>query len=115
MNADPKRAGDPLRLRSIKGVPFCWQSKAVRRAIREAFDATHNVASALAVYDALTEIASDEESETFATTHAWIQRMRSFDEEHPADSADSVRTWSCRHLDAKDARSVDVHLAPVRP
>ena len=55
--------------------PFCWQSKDVRRRIREAFDASNNVATALAVYDALTEISSDERSETFDTTHAWIQRM----------------------------------------
>jgi DNA-binding Lrp family transcriptional regulator len=40
--------------------------------IREAFDADKTVASALAVYLALTEIASDEESEVFTTTHAWI-------------------------------------------
>ncbi len=43
--------------------------------IREAFDATNDVASALGVYDALTEIASDLQSETFQTTHAWIQRI----------------------------------------
>lgn len=55
--------------------PWCWQAKAVRRKIRDAFDATNNVATALAVYDALTEIASDEGAETFTTTHAWIQRM----------------------------------------
>ena len=31
--------------------------------------------SALSVYDALTEIASDENSESFQTTHAWIAKM----------------------------------------
>jgi hypothetical protein len=51
----------------------CWQSKAVRRLIRESFDASNNVATALAVYDALTEIASDMQAETFQTTHAYIQ------------------------------------------
>lgn len=61
--------------RSTRDGPFCWQSKAARRAIRQAFDATNNVTSALAVYDALTEIASDTGAETFTTTHAWIQRM----------------------------------------
>lgn len=55
--------------------PWCWQSKAARRRIREAFDSTHNVATALSVYDALTEIASDGADETFTTTHAWIQRI----------------------------------------
>jgi hypothetical protein len=61
--------------RSTKNGPFCWQSKDARRQIRDAFDATRNVASALAVYDALTEIASDEQNETFVTAHAWIARM----------------------------------------
>ncbi len=59
--------------RSVKDGPYCWQSKSVRRRIREAFDATNNVASALGVYDALTEIASDAQAEIFTTTHAWIQ------------------------------------------
>ncbi len=61
--------------RSTKDGPWCWQSKAARRRIREAFDATNNVASALSVYDALCEIASDEGREQFTTTHAWIQRI----------------------------------------
>jgi hypothetical protein len=62
-------------VRSAKDGPFCWQSKSARRKIRDAFDATNDVASALGVYDALTEIASDEQSETFKTAHAWIARM----------------------------------------
>jgi hypothetical protein len=64
-----------LRIREPKDGPWCWQSKAARRRIREAFDATNNVASALSVYDALCEIASDDQSEVFTTTHAWIQRI----------------------------------------
>jgi len=61
-----------MRPRSAKDGPFCWQSKAVRRQIRDAFDASNNVATALGVYDALTEIASDAQAETFTTAHAWI-------------------------------------------
>jgi len=63
------------RKRTAKDGPFCWQNKAARRHIREAFDETHNVTTALSVYDALTEIASDAGTETFTTTHAWIQRI----------------------------------------
>lgn len=59
-------------LRAIKAAPFCWQHKVALRKIREAFDAEKTVASALAVYLALTEIASDDETEEFQTTHAWI-------------------------------------------
>lgn len=62
-------------MRAAKDAPFCWQAKAARRAIRDAFDATSNVSTALCVYDALTEIASDEQNETFTTTHAWISRL----------------------------------------
>ncbi len=61
--------------RTIQDGPFCWQNKLARRTIRDAFDATNNVATALAVYDALTEIASDAQAEAFKTTHAWIQRL----------------------------------------
>ncbi|MGA7724638.1 MAG: hypothetical protein WCA95_05115 [Opitutaceae bacterium] len=58
--------------RSPKNGPYCWQSKAARRKIREAFDATHDVASALSVYDALSEIASNKQSETFTISQAAI-------------------------------------------
>jgi hypothetical protein len=51
--------------RKIKDGPFCWQSKKVLRFIRDCFDETNNVASALAVYLSLTEKASDTQSETF--------------------------------------------------
>lgn len=61
--------------RDISDGPWCWQSKAALRAIREGFDEEHGVTSALAVYLALTELASDRASETFQTTHAWIGGM----------------------------------------
>jgi hypothetical protein len=51
--------------RSTKDGPFCWQNKHVLRSIRDHFDATNNVSSALAVYVALTEIASNKQSEVF--------------------------------------------------
>ena len=51
--------------RKIADRPFCWQSKEVLRFIRDCFDATNNIASALAVYVSLTEKASDDQSETF--------------------------------------------------
>jgi hypothetical protein len=54
-----------LKARNIKESPFCWQSKRVLRFIRDSFDESNNVASALAVYVSLTENASDHQSETF--------------------------------------------------
>lgn len=67
--------GQVVHLRSAAQGEWCWQSKRARRLIRRSFDATHNVQSALAVYDALCEIASDAASESFVTTHLWIQQL----------------------------------------
>jgi len=64
-----------MSTRTIKDGPFCWQSKAALRRLRDAFDATNDVSTALAVYIALTEIASNEGVETFTAAHAWIARL----------------------------------------
>jgi hypothetical protein len=60
--------------RNIRDGAFCWQSKSARRLIRDVSDSTGNTATALAVYDALTEIASDRQSETFAVSQATIAK-----------------------------------------
>jgi hypothetical protein len=69
-----KRARQKPSQRTIQGTPFCWQDKRVMRKIRECFDKTHTVDSALAVYVAMTEIASDHQADTFTTTHAHISQ-----------------------------------------
>jgi DNA-binding Lrp family transcriptional regulator len=74
MNDRAANAPIKTELRVCGKAPFCWQHKGALRKIREAFDAEKTVASALAVYLALTEIASDEEREVFQTTHAWISQ-----------------------------------------
>ena len=51
---------------------FCWQPKSALQRIREALDASNTVASGIAVYVALTEVASDKRSETFQSTHAYL-------------------------------------------
>ena len=65
-------ANDGHGLRKPSESPFCWQSKVALRKIRESFDGENTVASAIGTYVALTEIASDEQSETFDTTHLYI-------------------------------------------
>ena len=45
--------------RTTKDGPFCWQSKEALRRIRDWFDESNNVASALATYLALSEIESN--------------------------------------------------------
>jgi hypothetical protein len=58
--------------------PWSWVEKAAIRKIREAFDGTHNVSSALAVYYALAEVASDKANEKFQTTYAWLATLSGF-------------------------------------
>lgn len=67
----PAPAG-PAIVRQINAMPFCWQHKVALRKIREAFDRENTVSSALGVYTALTEIASNESAEVFQTTHAFV-------------------------------------------
>jgi hypothetical protein len=54
---------------------YCWQETAVRRLIREVFDADGRQASALVLYAAMAEIASDEQSNTFTKSHDYIASL----------------------------------------
>jgi hypothetical protein len=57
--------------RNIKdGQPFCWQEKGALRLIRQSFEG--DTSSALLTYVALTEIASDQKSETFQASASYI-------------------------------------------
>lgn len=83
---------------------WCWQEKAIRRRIREAFDSEKTVPSALAVYDALTEIASDCGAEIFQTTHAHIAVLSGW----------SVRTVADRCQELAEEGFIKVHTPAVR-
>jgi hypothetical protein len=61
-----------MKSRTTKDGPFCWQAKESLRAIRDRFDAAHNVASAIAVYVALSEIASNKGCESFEATQGEV-------------------------------------------
>lgn len=61
-----------MTARSIKNVPFCWQSKATLRRIADACDGRVDRAFVTAVYVALTWIASDEESSVFTAPKSQI-------------------------------------------
>lgn len=52
--------------------PYCWQNKEARRAIREHMNGHESTSAALSLYDALTEIASNEEAETFKAGQPYI-------------------------------------------
>jgi hypothetical protein len=51
---------------------WCWQQKSARRLIRERMNGDSKTVYVLSVYDALTEIASDESSEIFKTSHPYL-------------------------------------------
>ena len=59
--------------RDINDSPWCWQSKEICRAIREAAGDAHTMRrDSLAVYRALSELASDKQASVFPATHAMI-------------------------------------------
>jgi DNA-binding MarR family transcriptional regulator len=62
-------ANDEIQERQIKDAPFCWQHKGALEMIRDYFeDGNGHSASALSTYLALTELASDAQSETFTAS-----------------------------------------------
>jgi hypothetical protein len=80
----PNPPAPAAEIRSNKDGPWCWQNKAALRLIRQAFDNRSFLADALAVYLCLTEIASDEQTETFQRTRREIAErsgvsLRQFD------------------------------------
>lgn len=67
----------PPACREIKGTRFCWQDKEALRAIREGVE---DYGSALAVYLAMTVVASDCGGEEFRATHQWLASLSGFSE-----------------------------------
>ena len=59
-----------------KRIAFAWQDKISLRRIREQIP---DYGSALAVYVALTVVASDKESDEFQTTQEWVAQLSGFD------------------------------------
>lgn len=59
--------------------PYCWQSKEARRLIRERMNGEGSVASLLSIYDALTEVASNEMKETFQAGQPYIGTLAGVD------------------------------------
>jgi hypothetical protein len=61
--------------RAIGDGPFAWQDKRVLRQIRERIE---DYGTALAVYAALSIVASDNSTEQFETTHQWLAQLTGF-------------------------------------
>lgn len=97
-------ANDEHKLRKASESPFCWQSKAALRKIRESFDGENAVASAIGTYAALTEIASDEQSETFETTHLYIS----------SKSGWSASTVKKRVQELREIGIIDIYTPKLR-
>ncbi len=82
----------PPAARAIDDGPFAWVSKAALRKIREGLENDNAVTSGIAVYVALAEIASDEQSPQFTTTQAHIAEK----------SGVSIRTVAARQQDLEE-------------
>jgi len=63
------------RQRAASDGPFAWQDKRVLRQIRERIE---DYGTALAVYAALSIVASDNQTERFPTTHQWLSQLSGF-------------------------------------
>ncbi|MBK8477563.1 MAG: hypothetical protein IPL39_15055 [Opitutaceae bacterium] len=104
-----------MTTRTAKDGPFCWQSKPALRLLRDAHDATNDVTTALAVYVALTECASNEGKETFTAAHAWIARLSGVS---PTTIKRHLKTFTEVGLIAVEAPKLRAparfHLLPVR-
>jgi hypothetical protein len=67
-----------IRPRQIKDAPFCWQHKETLQMIRDVFENGHGItAIPISIYVALTELASDAQSETFTAPISEIARRAS--------------------------------------
>jgi hypothetical protein len=60
-----------------KCTPFCWQDKRALRIIREQ---SEDYGTALAVYVALSVVASDLQRDQFETTHSWLAQIAGLSE-----------------------------------
>jgi hypothetical protein len=66
------KSNDEKQARKPRDAPYCWQHKGALRMITNAFSESDQAASARSVYVALTELASDNESEAFTASKALI-------------------------------------------
>jgi hypothetical protein len=55
--------------------PYCWQNKEPRRIIREKMNGHERTASLLSLYDALTEEASNQQSEVFTAGQPYLGEL----------------------------------------
>jgi hypothetical protein len=68
-------SNDKNQPRKIRDAPFCWQHKETLHMIRDVFENGHGIAAIpISVYVALTELASDAQSETFTASINEIRR-----------------------------------------
>jgi hypothetical protein len=67
-----ERITETANFRRARDEPYCWQHKSVLREITKVFGESNQAASARSVYLALTELASDYQSERFTVNKALI-------------------------------------------
>jgi hypothetical protein len=96
---------DESKPRQIKDAPFCWQHKETLHMIRDIFENGHGIAAIpISVYVALTELASNAQSETFTARISEIARRSGVSYR---SAADFLNRFESLKLIAIERRSVE--------
>ncbi len=61
-----------VKVRTRDKIAHCWQEKKVRRFLRQQYDGTNSIGTALNIYDGLTEVASNKGRDEFEASYASI-------------------------------------------
>nr|MBC8555117.1 hypothetical protein [Candidatus Brocadiales bacterium] len=61
-----------VKVRTRDKIAHCWQDKKVRRFLRQQYDGTNSIGTALNIYDGLTEVASNRGNDEFDASYASI-------------------------------------------
>lgn len=94
---------DAVRPRDIRlAGGFAWQSKAALLAIRQG---CQDYGSALAVYLALTVVASDKEAEQFTTTHQWLASLSGFSQRTVRERLQDLKRLGLVFVDTQALRA----------
>lgn len=102
--------GPPCR--DIGDGPWAWQEKNMLRLIRDRFAEVNGAAAALVVYLALTELASDEQAETFIATKAKIASRAGLSYRKTADTLKALEAIGVVYIEAQKAAKA--HNAQIK-
>jgi len=105
------KPNDENQVRKIKGAgPWCWQDKRTLQMIRDYFEDGHgHSAFALAVYLAMTELASDAQAETFTAPISQIARRAGASYRKTAKVLNRFESLKLIHVQRKTVEGTKEH------